>query len=195
MRRIGHGILLMVISIIGFTSCMDDGDFFDPKKRFEEEKPIIKAYVTEKFPEAVYDSVTGIWYKVLESGTAGSYTYKVKDTANSKLIQANVKVKYSVRLTNGVEIDKSPADTGMNMLVGANLNTGAKSVINAWLYAFFPKKIGEYNLNGLTVNGLQKGAKIRLVTPSLWAYGHQSVGKVPEDAPLDFTIEVMDIKD
>ncbi|WP_270088470.1 FKBP-type peptidyl-prolyl cis-trans isomerase [Sphingobacterium sp. SYP-B4668] len=191
--KIAHYILLLIVTAFSLSSCSDNGDFFDPKQRFEEEKPIIKAYVDQHIPEAILDTNLGIWYEIISPGTPGSYIYKVEDTQNAKVIEANTKVKYSVTLMNGTVVEKN--DTGIEFMVAANLNTGAKSVISAWLYAFFPAKIGEYNLGGLTINGLQKGAKIRFVTPSLHAYGHQAVGKIPSDSPLDFTIEVLDIKE
>jgi len=194
-RILASNILLTIVTICALSACTDDGNFFDSNRRFEEEKPLIKAYVDEHLPEAVLDSNLGIWYQILDSGTGGSYIYKVKDTMDVKIIQANADVKYTLRLLDGTIVEKSDAATGSNILVATNLNTGAKSVVSAWLYAFFPTKIGEYNLRGLTTNGLQKGAKIRFVTPSIHAYGHQSLGKIPIDSPLDFTIEVMNIKE
>ena len=66
--------------------------------------------------------------------------------------------------------------------------------IPAWQIAFFPKKIGDLNLGGLTVKGLSKGTKIRIITPSYWAYQNMSNSKIPANSSLDFTIEVVDIK-
>jgi FKBP-type peptidyl-prolyl cis-trans isomerase FkpA len=42
------------------------------------------------------------------------------------------------------------------------------------------------------IQKIQKGGKIRLLVPSFWAYGNQSLGKVPANSVLDFTINLQD---
>ena len=49
-------------------------------------------------------------------------------------------------------------------------------------------------LGGLTEKGLQKGSKIHIMAPSLYGYQNQAVGTIPANSPLDFVIEVTDIK-
>lgn len=41
---------------------------------------------------------------------------------------------------------------------------------------------------------IQKGGKIRLIIPSVLAYGNASQGSVPRNAVLDFEIELTDVK-
>lgn len=41
---------------------------------------------------------------------------------------------------------------------------------------------------------IQKGGKIRLLVPSELGYGSQSAGPIPANSPLDFTIELIDVK-
>ncbi|MNF13026.1 FKBP-type peptidyl-prolyl cis-trans isomerase [compost metagenome] len=49
-------------------------------------------------------------------------------------------------------------------------------------------------LGGLTEKGLQQGSKIHIMVPSRWAHGSLAMGKIPANSPLDFVIEVVDIK-
>lgn len=41
---------------------------------------------------------------------------------------------------------------------------------------------------------IKKGGKIRLLLPSFYAYGNQANQRIPANSPLDFTVELTDVK-
>lgn len=168
---------------LGLSGCIKDGDPFDPAAQLELEKPIIREYVEAKYPAATLDANSNIWYQIIASGEAGSYEYKI---VNDQIENPRIKVKYSGWLLNGTKFDENQTDAGWSTTLG--------STISAWHIAFLPKTIGGEEVNGLTSQGLQKGAKIRIITPSMWAYGNATNGSIPANSPLDFEIEVLDIQ-
>jgi FKBP-type peptidyl-prolyl cis-trans isomerase FkpA len=181
-----------------FVSCNknDDTPSYDATAHFKTDSTLLKNYVDNKFPNAQYDSATGIWYEILAVGT-GSYSYKVVDSQNAKILKFSPTVKYVGKLLNGNTFDQT--ETGKTTTFDIKINTGYQypfdsTIIPAWIFAFAPKKIGDMKLGGLTENGLQKGAKIHIMVPSMWAYGNRAMGKIPPNSPLDFVIEVVDIK-
>lgn len=182
---------VLAIALISFASCnKNNDDYFDANKQFELDAQTIKTFVGAKLPLAVLDSSSGIWYQILAEGD-GAYEYKAKDSivngATRKVaIAPKVSARYTGQLLDGTVFDQNQSPEGMTGLV--------TQYIPAWQIAFFPKKIGDLKIGGLTVKGLSKGAKIRIITPSYWAYGNLSNGKIPANSPLDFMIEVVDIK-
>lgn len=174
MKKINPILILLLLSV-GFTACMKDQEVYDPQEHLELEAPIIASYV-DKDPTLkgiAQKHESGIWYVIEEEGT-GDYDYKK---------WPNITVKYSGKLLNGTEFDSSDS-------VKFNLS----NMITAWLYAFLPQEINGEKFGGITINGLQKGAKIRIITPSPWGYGSTPKPTIPADSPLDFTIEVIDIQ-
>lgn len=188
MRKLNFLVLAFIAT--AFTACMKDTEPFDYEAQFEREKGIISDYVETNIPNASFNESTGIWFEVLAPGEADSYQYKFVNEGNS-LEAPIVRVKYTGVLLDGTQFDAVTDNEGMRMSLSG--------VIAAWQYAFFPsdmfKDDGELvEVGGLTASGLKKGSKIRFVTPSLWAYREYGQGKVPANAPLDFTVEILEIE-
>lgn len=80
----------------------------------------------------------------------------------------NVRVKYKLRLLNGKEIPQTTEP--INFTLG--------SVIAGW-------QIG--------IPKIQPGGKIRLIIPSVWAYGRQAQSGIPANSVLDFDVELLGI--
>lgn len=199
MKKILSPLFLGITAITLFiVSCSknDDTPIFDDDAQFKADSVALKNYVDNKFPDAQYDSLTGIWYEILAEGE-GNYQYKIVDTLNAKFLKFTPTVKYIGKLLSGSIFDQTETDktTTFEILT----NTGyyypfESTIIPAWTFAFAPKQIGDLKLSGLTEKGLQKGAKIHIIAPSRWTYGNRATGKIPANSPLDFVIEVVDIK-
>ncbi|WP_333625729.1 FKBP-type peptidyl-prolyl cis-trans isomerase [Sphingobacterium siyangense] len=191
--------LFMGFAAIAFliVSCnkSDDAPVYDANAQFKTDSVTLKNYVSQNYPAAQYNSETGIWYEILTEGT-GEYVYKLTDTLNGKYLKYKPTVKYVGKLLNGNVFDKT--DTAIEFEI--RTNTGYQypfydsNIIPAWTFAFAPQKIGDMKLGGLTEKGLQKGSKIHIMAPSLYGYQNQAVGTIPANSPLDFVIEVTDIK-
>lgn len=181
MKKINVLVLGALIAM-GLSSCIKGGDPYDPTAQYEIEKPLIEEYVMLNFPGATFHEATGIWYQILQPGTPGSYEYKF---TNEQIEVPVVTVKYKGKLLNGVQFDENQTDAGLKISLGR--------VIQAWQIAFLPREIDGEDVAGLTYEGLQKGAKIRIVTPSLWGYRNQKHQDIPPNSPLEFEIEVLDI--
>src|SRR5690606_21121461 len=75
-------------------------------------------------------------------------------------------------------------------------------VVYAWQAAFLPKYMenekGELKYNnigmGILEKGLQKGAKVRIFSPSPYGYANQARSGIPANSPLDFSIEVLEVR-
>lgn len=186
--KIFFGMLAMIIAL---ASCSkNDDNYFDANKQFELEAQNIKTFVTSKLPLAVLDTNSGIWYQMISEGD-GVYQYISKDSiiygqTQKVPVAPKISVRYTGQLLDGTIFDQNQSQEGMTGFL--------TQYIPAWQIAFFPKKIGDLNLGGLTVKGLSKGTKIRIITPSYWAYQNMSNSKIPANSSLDFTIEVVDIK-
>lgn len=178
-------VFILALVILGAAACNKTEDPFDHEAQFELEKPIIAEYVAEKIPGAIYDEDTGIWYEVIAAGEEGSYEYKF-DTYSNQLILPIVTINYEGKLLNGTVFDSNNTANGLQYPL--------EGFIDAWKIVFIPEKIEEKSFIGLTANGLQKGAIIRFVTPSFWAYADKPNGAIPANSPLDFTIRVLDLK-
>lgn len=191
MKKFTKIVFGMLAVIIVFASCSkNDDNYFDANKQFELDAQTIKTFVDTKFPLAVLDSNSGIWYQVISEGD-GVYQYTAKDTTiygqpQKIAVAPKVTVRYTGQLLDGTVFDQNHSEEGMVGLV--------TQYIRAWQIAFFPKALGDFKIGGLTSKGLTKGSKIRIITPSYWAYENFSAGKIPANSPLDFTFEVLDIK-
>ena len=202
MKHLFKAFFAIALSASVLTSCNKEGDAFDPLEQLEIEKVQIKEYVEKNYPNAQQYEDTGLWYEIMEPGEADSYTYKVTDAASGqKWINAEGIVNYRGKLvSNGTVFDETQDPTkGTTLPIRVNLNTGDKSVITAWIHAFTPKtiKVGEQDtdIGIIFTNGAQTGAKFRIITPSIYAYGNQVYGKIPANSPLDFEIEVLKMQD
>lgn len=176
----------LFLATVTLSSCFNNDLDYDMQAQYEIEKPLIQQYVQENLPGATLDTGTGIWYQILDIGDEeGKYVYKTLG-AGGGIESPIIQVKYTLRLLNGTVVDKVDTEQGFT--------SSLAGLIQAWHIAFIPKKIGELNTGGFTENGLQKNSRIRFVTPSMWGYQNRSFGNVPANSPLDFTIEVLDVK-
>lgn len=180
-------LVLGLIATVGFSSCLKE-DSFDENAQFELEKPLLEDYATTNFDNPQLHEELGIWFDVLEAGDPDSYEYKlVQDQTdpNNRYVEApDVLVKYTLkRLDNSVVEEET---TGVEMALDG--------VIYAWQYAFLPTQIDGQAITGLTENGLKKGSRIRIATPSRWAYRNSGNNGIPPNTPLVFDIEVLDIQ-
>lgn len=191
MKNLTKILFSIAAMLVVFASCnKDDNDYFDANKQFGLDLESIKSFVSTNLPDAKLDSASGISYKILAEGD-GVYQYKTKDTlvngvTKQALVYPKITVNYTGKLLNGTTFDENVTTEGFS--------SSLSRLIPAWQTAFFPKKIGENTIGGLTVAGLTKGSKIRIVTPSYWAYGNYASGKVPANSPLDFIITVLNVQ-
>lgn len=188
------GLLLIVFIAVGsFSSCMKESEPYDAQFQFGVEKDLIEAYLAEELPNAMFhedESGFGIWYELTSPGTPGDYEYKIIENTGSQpgtSIEAPViQVKYTGKLLDGRQFDASKGEDGATFSLAG--------VIPAWQVAFLPRMIGSEEVSGITSTGLHPGAKIRFITPSIYAYGPQQNGSIPANSPLEFTIEVLDVR-
>lgn len=207
-----------------FTAC-NKSDDFDPQKQLEEfkkeetrtdsifsaQKLLIEEYKNTNFTAPIEDTVTyrfnyidkkikrGIWYEIISQPTDNSYEYKgqlVNDVYGSYFapILPKVKLKYTAKLLNGTVVGQET--TGSDF----DFKTMSNNIYNrAWEIAFVPYSI-QYNgekriFGGLTANGLKKGSKIKMITPSPWAFHNRAIGTtIPANSPLVYEFEVLEIQ-
>lgn len=202
-------LFVLLLAAGSMSSCMKDNPYdpYDGEAMLEKEAPILKAYVesTVGLAGAKLDTLTGIWYLITEEGVPSTdtafykYKYEYNSNTNSGFIVAPlIRVKYEGKLvSNGVVFDKNDKEEG------AKFNLGG-SIIDGWKIAFIPETVEDESgkvhtvleligLPGLTGQGLQKGAKIRLVIPSPYGFQDREQQGIPANSPLDFTIEVLEI--
>lgn len=207
----------LAILATSITSCNKTDDFdYDEYYRQQEraidslldtEKTKIEAYVQANFTNPIQDTVTikysfltkksakrGIWYEIISPPSDNSYEYKAIST--TQLSSPTFKAKYTAKLLNGTTVQ---SDTQGSQYSFSGTNTNLFN--NAWYFAFFPYAVKFNNidvkiqgLGGLTKDGLKKGSKIRLITPSLWAFGANKVGDIPANSPLVYEFEVLEIQ-
>ncbi|TKC13211.1 peptidylprolyl isomerase [Pedobacter polaris] len=92
-------------------------------------------------------------------------------TGNEVTTSNTVTVNYQGKLLDGSEFDKSTSPVSFSL---------AGNLIQGW-------KIG--------VPLIKKGGKIRLIIPSVLAYGNESPGAgIPQNAVLDFTIDLINVQ-
>jgi len=156
---------------------------YDPQSHYEQEAPIIASYVQDSLDAVnmTYDANTGIWYSV-DSVAGGDYSYEQ---------WPDITVKFKGKLLDGTVFDGTDNLTNYPDSV---LTVNLSNLIDAWKLVFIPKEVNGTVVGGLTVNGLQKGAKVKFVTPSPLAYQDVNNGMIPANSPLYFEIEVLDIK-
>ncbi|MFD1768601.1 FKBP-type peptidyl-prolyl cis-trans isomerase [Sphingobacterium suaedae] len=210
MKKLTTLLVVIALAILGFSACSKSDDY-DYQKALEEQRikdsidnvrkmklvteqaAALKAFADEHMPGATLDDSTGIWLQINAPGDNNSYGYKVD--ARGYIIAPKITVKYKGTLLDGTVFDQTETDKTAEFSLGG--------VIAAWQWAFLPANIrfngNDYPTSGLTVNGLKKGAKFKIVTPSPWAYDTQAKSKegkviIPANSPLFFEIEVIDIK-
>lgn len=192
-------LVLGLVVTMGLSSCIKDGETFDPQAQYELEKPVIEAYAKANLVDPQFDKETGIWYEITSMGDPESFEYKaILDQSRDRYYPEapDIWVKYTGKLLDGTPFDDKNKDTEVKM----SFNDIA---VQAWVYVFFPEKIlvdkdGDtlekpLDFVGFTASGLKKGAKVRFVSPSYMAYGNSAAGKIPANSPLDFEIELVNI--
>lgn len=194
-------LVLGALIAMGLSSCIKDGETYDPNAQYEIEKPLIEAYAQEYLDNPNYKEFQGmrIWFEIVQPGDPGSYQYKVDENSGNPLfVPAEAIVSYEGRLVK--------TNTEFESKDDQKFIISLSSIIPAWQIAFLPDKL-RYNdegglldepieFGGLTEVGLQAGSVIRIVTPSYWAYQNQSQGSaIPPNSPLYFEITVSEIKD
>ncbi|WP_343540098.1 FKBP-type peptidyl-prolyl cis-trans isomerase [Sphingobacterium thalpophilum] len=203
----------LTLASIFFASCNKDNFDYDAwekeqlekqriqdsinKKRIEEQYPIIKEYVAgNQLQNVQYVDSLGIAYQLLAAGEETSYSYSFNSSGG--IIAPDVIVKYIGKLVPSGTVFQQTEE-------GKTAELNLSQVIQAWKIAFIPKSISfngkDIPVGGLTLTGLKKGSKIRIIAPSPFGYGDtgkqgssSSSVSIPAKTPLDFTIEVVDIK-
>lgn len=221
MKKLSTKVLVFLFASLTLSSCMKSGNNDDYLRQIEEEKqridllmrtekPIIESYVMKNYPSAQPDTVDfplqelgikikrGIWYQVINEPTDNSYEYKL--TSNGYNVQVKppiVKLKYSVKLLDGTVILEEKE--GSTYDFSTNSNGFITYAVTASFYPYTLKLNGEtMTIFGITKDGLKKGSKFRVITPSLWGYGNRAVTigskSVPANSPLDYEFEVLTIE-
>lgn len=187
-------LLLALLAVVGITSCMKD-DYEQPDYEAEERRidstlkaqdSVLRAYAHENFENPMEDTTFGIWYDILETSNDTTFEYVAYENSWVPVI---ADVKYTGQLLDGTVFDEQTNEAKQMMI-----NGGAGGVIYAWLVAFYPQSSNANSFSGLTEGGLKTGSKIRFVAPSPYCYDNQQSETIPADSPLDFTIEVTDIR-
>lgn len=209
MKKLLGIITVAILGVATITSCnkSDDFNYDEYYKKIEQErrrvdstlnaqKPILEAYAKANFDNPVLDDSTGIWFEILEPATATENPYKYSLTSNGQWVTPIAKVIYTGYLMGKESdpFDQTSQPVEMNIIEASQYTQG---LIPAWPIAFRPKTIifnsKEFH-TGLIDGGLQKGNKIRFITPSPYAYDNRSSDKIPANSPLIFEIKVEDIR-
>ncbi|MCC2599065.1 FKBP-type peptidyl-prolyl cis-trans isomerase [Sphingobacterium sp. FBM7-1] len=217
MKTLFKPLLVLAVTAIAFTSCMKDDSADREAAQRQQEEAIaaslasdelkIEAYLAANPSEGWQEDDTeypltligkspkrGFWFEVLETPTEEddeAYTYEFSGQGYKA---PKVKLTYTASLLNGTEVQSEDAGD-FDFATLANNTTIYNQV---WFSSFFPKTIrsnGEdYPVGGLTAKGLKKGSKIRVVAPSIWAFGSNKVGDIPANSPLVYEFEVLEIE-
>lgn len=221
MKKLFTQLFALVIIGTSLTSCMknDDTDYEAENIKIEErvdaillaEKLKIEEFVHNEYPLAVEDTVLmkynyinkktkrGIWYQELEKANEENekaYTYEI-NANGSQVLYPKVKLKYTAKLLNGTIVQEDIDGSNYDLSV-SNTNI----IKNIWINAFFPYSIkfngADIPVRGLTKNGLKKGSKFVVITPSYWAYGDKDAtvnGKtIPASSSLVYEFTVLSIE-
>ncbi|MGJ1419796.1 FKBP-type peptidyl-prolyl cis-trans isomerase [Sphingobacterium spiritivorum] len=196
-KSLGKLLIIGLATISLFASCIKDDDVFNDYEQYQKESVDIQNYIRTNFPTAKKDT-TGIWFELIEEGEGENFQYKTETVSDPNTGQSVVRalaptvtVKFTGKLLSGSVVQNNQTETG----IAVSLAQQPAS----WQLAFLPYEISGVTtqIRGLTRNGLKTGSIIRFVTPSYYAYGNMTVGQVPANSPLDYTIEVikMEYKD
>lgn len=221
MKKLFNLLFIAVLSTLTITSCkdnttdiQDNTDAYIKAEKaldslFTEQGKMIKAYVGNNLANAKEDTVTvgfqylnkkikrGLWYEIINEPSDDLYEYKGQFVNtyygySFEPILPKVKLIYTAKLLDGAIVQKD--------LEGSlyDLNTTPNTIFNtAWKISFIPYLI-KYNgkdevFGGLTAKGLKKGSKIKVITPSYWAFGDKKVGDIPANSPLVYEFTVLEI--
>ncbi len=222
MKKLFTQLFALVIIGTAFTSCMknDDTDYEAENIKIEEridsilneDKRRIERFMNENGNfNLVEDSINinynyiakkskrGIWYEVVKSASEESekaYQYSLNNSGTD-LTYPKVKLKYTAKLLDGTVVQED--EEGSIYDLGVRSTNIIKTI---WDYSFFPYSIKfngrDIKIAGLTKNGLKEGSILKVITPSLWAYGDKEVTvngkKIPANSSLVYEFEVLSIE-
>lgn len=217
MKTLFKPLIVLAFAAVAFSSCMKDTSAEDEAAQREQQEAIaaslaadeikIEAYLTAHPSEGWQEDETevpltligktplrGFWFEVLESPTEEDDEAYKYEFSGQGYKAPKVKLTYTASLLDGTEV-QSEVNGDFDFATLSNNNT----IYNqTWFYSFFPKSIRQdgqdIEVGGLTAKGLKKGSKIRVVTPSLWAFGTTKVGDIPANSPLVYEFEVLSIE-
>lgn len=184
--------MALIIGLIVTACDKDEQDVYDYQAVLEREAPLLSAYITAQglSDSAKFHQETGIWYVLRDSGDV-AVNYLDSASTSDKLPIKNmlVQVRYTGRLLDSTIFEQNVALDSVPYVPLLPSET-APGQSEAWKVAFYPKLVG-----GFFEKGLRKGAKIRIITPSIFGYQNRSHGIIKENSPLDYELEVLDIKE
>ncbi len=132
--------------------------------------------INAKTPDAANDTIITKYIKTLNlnftrdaSGVYYNIIFPGTGTTDVTLT-SNITVNYIGKFFNGEQFDASA--------VGLPLQTNFSSIIKGWQ----------------VLTKIKKGGKMRLLIPSQKAYGTTGNRTIPGNCPLDFEIELVDVK-
>ncbi len=212
MNKLFKTALVIALGSFVLSSCNNkdtfdyEGEYLKQEQTLDSllsaQKVKIEAYKNEFMPNAIEDTLTnnftylnkkvkrGIWYVVESQPTDNSYSYSLNATGTA-ITYPKLKLKYTARLLDDTIVESD--------VVGTDYNLGVNStkITSIWYISFFPYSI-KFNANdiilgGLTKDGLKKGSKFKVITPSYYAYGSSSQTTIPANSPLVYEFEVLEI--
>lgn len=217
MKTLFKTVMFAAVGAVLFASCNDSSDNYDYEAEYlKQDKAIDSLLSAQKlkideytdshselswkadtvlYPFYFLDKKTprGIQYAIINEATDETYEYQYNpNTSGVRVVLPKVKLKYTASLLNGTVVESE--------LTGSDFDFNQSSnVINtAWLISFVPYSVkfnGDVKLiGGLTEKGLKKGNKVKVIVPSIWAYGSKSSDKIPANSPLVYEFEVLEIK-
>ncbi len=132
--------------------------------------------INAKTAEAAEDSIITKYAKTIPLNftrdNSGVYYHIINEgtgTTNVTLT-SNLSVNYTGKFFNGEQFDASA--------VGTPMETSLLNLIKGWQ----------------VLTKIKKGGKIRLLIPSIKGYGANGSRNIPANCPLDFEIELVDVK-
>ncbi|MGV3704992.1 MAG: FKBP-type peptidyl-prolyl cis-trans isomerase [Arcticibacter sp.] len=161
--------LLVVALLFAFvaSSCKKEDEPFELKMNYSAAE---KAQLAKD--EAIIDSfIVAKGIKDVKRTANGLYYVIVAPGSGNFKYTTGTQVlaRYTGRLLNGQVFDSSTTGFAFNLT----------KVITGWQ-------------EGITL--VQKGGKIRLLIPSVMAYGNRAVAPIPANAVLDFDVEVVALR-
>lgn len=215
-------LLLMSIAFSSCKNdSISEQDFIEAQKKidqelaaqFEAEKILIENYVDTAFGSlAVEDTVTvqfeyinkiikrGYWYEILSPATNNDYVYKGQILYSNygpyfAPILPKVKLQYTAKNIKGIIVQADTIEGGTVYDLNAPNSTVINSVWRTTILPYIIKFNSEnQRVKGFTSTGLQEGNKIRVITPSYWAFGKNAQGSIPANSILIYEFTIIDIK-
>lgn len=221
MKTLFKPFIVLLCAAVSFSSCMKDTSAEDEARQREQEEAFEALLASQEddieqyrfdhpseAPEGWQEDEreiplptlgravkTGIWFEVLAEPTEeDDEAYEYKYSSAGGLVTPTVEINYRVSLLDGTEVQ-----SGEDEKIDFSTFSSNTNVFNElWVISFFPKSFRENSQDipyiGLTAKGLKKGSHIRVVTPSVWAFGEQGTNDIPANSPLVYEFEVLSIE-